>query len=792
MISAARWSCSCVSSLRAIDVPRFLARGIEWIARSVAVVPIILFAHPACAQSAADAIGSILFQNVLYAQAALKVSTPLIKLTGVEVATGGNHLAVVGADGGLRLWNLQLGSQQAIVTGKAFRVVAPSGDGAFLLLGQDSGDIALIDARSGGDLGALKGGNGAISAITSSITSDLVVSGTKQGSVMAWDVAERRTLWQVELHDTVQRISMAASGQIAAATSAGKVFLIDGAKGHTEPTGIDFKNQILDLRLTAKGEVAAISTSGEAALGTKTVELGDIAAASIGETGRRAVIARKDGAVVLVDLANGKKIRAIAEEFDDLVGVVFDESAAKAIVVLAGGQFQVFDTETAEQVLSVFVSANGWAMVDRQGRFDGNGASLRGISWSVKKLNYPITSLAQAFADPGLLSAILEKSSRQLRDVPGDVADRFPVPPKVEIEPIGAEKIGGKPFQLLVVAEDQGGGIKDVRLYHNGKIVDVGAVLEQKDATGEGKHVRVIGYNVWPVPGSNVFQAIATGAYDNESEPVEYRDTFAGDPVRGRLYLISVGISRYQNLPPQFRLQVAAEDAKLVKASLNQHATQLFDAVESVELIDGQATKTAMMKHLGALRSAKPEDAVVLFLSGHGFADESDWYFLPADARADSSSSWISATEIRQALEHSGAQRVFVIIDSCYSGGTVENFYAVSGFQKRFLTNGLRNSGIQVLTATRRDQLAPESAELGSGFLTYVVNQAIVGAGDIDPRDGLISSQEVAKFAYQQVPQIFLAQRQKNPKAFREAYGAELQEPAVFSLGSNIVLAKTK
>jgi uncharacterized caspase-like protein len=289
-----------------------------------------------------------------------------------------------------------------------------------------------------------------------------------------------------------------------------------------------------------------------------------------------------------------------------------------------------------------------------------------------------------------------------------------------------------------------------------------------------------------------VFQAVATGVYDNPGDQAEMRQTFSGEPRKGQLNLITIGISAYGKLPKEYQLKVAANDAERVKAAISTYSKSVFTNIVSSDLTDGKATKAQILDTLGKLKSAKPEDSVILFLSGHGLTDDSDWYFLPSDATADDSDSWISATEIRSALEKSGAQRVFVIIDACYSGGTVENFYAVSSFQKRFLTNGLRSSGIQVLTATRRDQLAPESAELGAGFLTYLVDQALKGKGDVDPKDGWISSQEVAKFTAQALPELFLAQREKNPKAFRSVYGADVQEPDVYTVGADLLIAKSQ
>lgn len=431
-------------------------------------------------------------------------------------------------------------------------------------------------------------------------------------------------------------------------------------------------------------------------------------------------------------------------------------------------------------------------MVDRQGRFDGTADGLKGIAWEVKKLNFPVSSLQQAFLDPGLLAAALKKSARQPREVPKDLSDAFPIPPKVEMEAVPGEMAAGKPYQLIVIAEDQGGGIKDVRLYHNGKIVSVGAVLEQKDAEADGRHIRVVGYNVWPTAGSNVFQAVATGVYDNEGQPVELRQNFTGQAGRGTLHIVAAGISQYPRMAANDQLRVAASDAAAVADNVGNQAKAMFGKVATHKLLDAKASRAAILQALAGLKDSKPEDAVLLFLSGHGFGNEQDWYFMPGDASYDDPKSWLKATEIRAALEQAGAQRVFVVVDSCYSGGTVDKFNAVTSFQVRFLENGLRSAGVQVLTATRRDQLAPESAELGYGFLTYVLLQGLKGGADLHPKDGVVTSQEVAKYAYDTLPKVFQSQRQKNPRAFQQAYGDYVQEPAIYSLGADLTLGKAQ
>jgi hypothetical protein len=52
----------------------------------------------------------------------------------------------------------------------------------------------------------------------------------------------------------------------------------------------------------------------------------------------------------------------------------------------------------------------------------------------------------------------------------------------------------------------------------------------------------------------------------------------------------------------------------------------------------------------------------------------------------------------------------------------------------------------------------------------------------------VVTSQEVARYAYDTLPKVFQSQRQKNPRAFQQAYGNDIQEPAIYSLGADLTL----
>jgi uncharacterized caspase-like protein len=763
--------------------------------RSILLSMAMIAAAPvaAQAQSVGDAISSALFENVIYSQAKLKVTADLLRLDRMAVANGGNHLALLADDGTIRVWDLLRGSQGRPIKAGKDATFAPSADGTLLLLGDGSGRIQLLDARTGAAVGALAGKGGAISQFATSADSALLVAGYQSGQVEIWDMAARKMIAQgTGAGGAITAIAVGAQAVIGSAD--GGVAAIDLKSGAAKPLA-NLGAPVADLKMSDT-QIAAVTIKGD----VNMIAGGTMRAAanldgnvfSIGGGLRSAAMLDGKDEIDIIDLKSGKTSAELKVEEGEIIGLQMDDVAGSVIAATSDGKLLVWDVPSRKQILSIFISPNGWAMVDRQGRFDGTADGLKGIAWEVKKLNFPVSSLQQAFLDPGLLAAALKKSARQPREVPKDLSEAFPIPPKVEMEPVPGEMAAGKPYQLIVIAEDQGGGIKDVRLYHNGKIVSVGAVLEQKDAEAGGRHIRVVGYNVWPTAGSNVFRAVATGVYDNEGQPDALRPTFTGQAGRRTLHIVAAGISKYPRMAAADQLRVAASDAAAVAENVGNQAKAMFGKVETHALLDAKASRAAILQSLAELKNSKPEDAVLLFLSGHGFGNEQDWYFMPGDASFDDPKTWLKATEIRAALEQAGAQRVFVVVDSCYSGGTVDKFNAVTSFQARFLENGLRSAGVQVLTATRRDQLAPESAELGYGFLTYVLLQGLKGGADLFPKDGVVTSQEVAKYAYDTLPKVFQSQRQKNPRAFQQAYGDYVQEPAIYSLGADLTLGKVQ
>jgi hypothetical protein len=132
----------------------------------------------------------------------------------------------------------------------------------------------------------------------------------------------------------------------------------------------------------------------------------------------------------------------------------------------------------------------------------------------------------------------------------------------------------------------------------------------------------------------------------------------------GNYHALVIGINKYQHLKS---LTTAEADAKATAALLRgQYGFTVRELLNP--------TRTEIVDALDEMRGAlKFEDNLLIYFAGHGWLDEAtdQGYWLPADARPDRTSAWVSNATITEAVRGMEAKHVMVIADSCYSGRLV-------------------------------------------------------------------------------------------------------------------------
>jgi uncharacterized caspase-like protein len=96
------------------------------------------------------------------------------------------------------------------------------------------------------------------------------------------------------------------------------------------------------------------------------------------------------------------------------------------------------------------------------------------------------------------------------------------------------------------------------------------------------------------------------------------------------LYVLAIGVSQYRQ--PEFRLANAANDARAVADLLRKPTPPVYDASDVATLLDDEATAPNITRALQQIAAkARPQDIVVVFLSGHGESVDGKYFFAPVD-----------------------------------------------------------------------------------------------------------------------------------------------------------------
>lgn len=232
------------------------------------------------------------------------------------------------------------------------------------------------------------------------------------------------------------------------------------------------------------------------------------------------------------------------------------------------------------------------------------------------------------------------------------------------------------------------------------------------------------------------------------------RETGSDVPPGARLHVLAIGVSDYGDGARHLDLVHAHRDARDLAAALRTSQGSLYAQVLVSELVDGEATRVAILRELRAMRDAMARgtgDLAIVLFSGHGTMIDADQFMLlphgvdtrSRDALEDSA---LPATlfhdRIAALAEHG---RVVLLLDACRSGGATAP-------TDRSLRAALKAPNVTILTSSSAGELSVEDDAWQNGAFTEALLEAL-RRGDAD-RDGLISVGNLSDYLTQRVPQL--------------------------------------
>jgi WD40 repeat protein len=199
-----------------------------------------------------------------------------------------------------------------------------------------------------------------------------------------------------------------------------------------------------------------------------------------------------------------------------------------------------------------------------------------------------------------------------------------------------------------------------------------------------------------------------------------------------RLFLLSIGVSEYAR--PDYKLGLAAKDARDFAELLSAQAGRFYLDVTAKVLVDGAARRTSVLEGLKWLAGAAgPGDVAMLFIAGHGLnASNGKYYFLPHDARhEDLEHTAIAEDAIREAMR-SVAGRAIFFVDTCFAGNVLGPLKDRNRELSRFVNDlASAENGVVVFASSSGRQLSEEHEGLDNGAFTSALLQGLKGKADL-------------------------------------------------------------
>ncbi|CAK0764897.1 Peptidase C14 caspase domain-containing protein [uncultured Gammaproteobacteria bacterium] len=728
----------------------------------------------------------------------------------MEIGADGKMLAMVSADGAVRVWDLDsgrqterlpVGGQGAVravdalmipmraLPGGATRAM-PGAMRKVVVTAGDNGIAVLWDAVTGTEIKRFTGHTGPILAVRLSPDGSLLATAGTDRTARLWDTATGAQKALLSGHgDAVAAVAFSPSGKVVATGSADRTVKLwsattgqatQGYSGASAPVkAVTFgsgDDQV--FAGLADGQVVAWSGSSPQPSRSWSAHSGAITALRSDRSGT--LVSAAGGNEVKVWSSSGSRTAEIRDPEGTSLAVGITAAGNRVVSAGSSGQVRVSDGASGRYLAQLVLTSNGWAVTDASGRFDGSERGIDNVAWADGGRVYEMANFSEPYYEPGLLAKTLRGDTAAIltSNAPAVETAGVGVPPTVTLTAASGAQGQPGPSTVTVVGEDQGAGVDQVQLFHNGKAV--GKITANTTETRNGKPARVVTFAVTLLPGSNQFKAVASSVQRIDGIPATITVNVAAPEKKATLHVVSIGINQYAN--SQMTLNYAVADAKsFVDWARQQQSNPTFGKVVVHELYDRQATRAGILGVLASLESAPPEDEVVIYLAGHGENSRGQWFFLPTEFGNTMSlegvaSEGVGTPMFEQALLKMGPQKVFLLIDACKSG-TLGKAFAADADRKNIQALS-KGAGIHIMAATDKNQLAVELSELGHGAFTWTVLDALKGRADTSPRDGIVRAREVLNYSSEVVPQV----------AYK--YTGMEQVPTTYSRGSDFELSR--
>ncbi|MDZ4185826.1 MAG: WD40 repeat domain-containing protein, partial [Desulfuromonadales bacterium] len=554
----------------------------------------------------------------------------------VAVAPNGEYVLSGNFDGVINLWDSITGKRlwafpgaQGIVTSLAF---AP--DGRTMLDCRLDGPLTLREVETGRELRRLAGQG----AAAFSRDGKWILSGDAGNRLRLWEAATGREVKSFAAHtDKIHSVAFSPDGRYIASGSRDKtVRLWDVESGRELRVFGNFRHHVNSVAFSPDGKLVLAGSGDntaklfEVASGRQLQTWQDLAISSVAFSpdGKYALTAGFDGIPKLLEVATGKRVMSFAGHKLYVYSAVFSGDGRWIITGSGDGTMRIWDLASGREISQSIGFTNGeWIVITPEGYYN---SSARGHEYlNIRRGNkvYGIDQFYDVFYRPDILSAKLKgEDISGLVTLTVDEAIKNP-PPAVKFSAM-PQATSEPTVKVCYRIQSTGGGIGEVRLFQNGKLIKSDGFYREvtaQNATATMKlaalnsgavyqDMRALTVKEKQIPGAVVARPkgelvdecveLETIAGENEISLTAFNASNTVQSVMDtasfisnrrqdepRLYILAVGIDRYRDA--SINLKYAAKDARDFIAQLSGKAGTIYKPsnIHLTGLVDEQASK---------------------------------------------------------------------------------------------------------------------------------------------------------------------------------------------------------
>lgn len=702
-----------------------------------------------------------------------KVIRTVMGLWPVAFSPNGEDLVSMGMGINLTVWNPMTGKSRYNLDteGELIQNISFSVDGKKISGAGFLGVIKVWDLESHKLIQKLVGHVGGVYGTSFSPDGKFLASAGMDQTVRVWDLETGKEVHQMKPHDViVSDVKFSPDGKTLASASWDKTIklwntetweLIHTLEGHT--------NMIKTIDFSPNGKYLASGAGNNA----------------VWET---------DNSVKIWNVAEGKLHCSFNNHIGMINKVIFDKNDELVYSCADDGLIKVWSYKECKEVATmVSVGLDDYVIVTPDNYYMASKNALEAVSFRVAQNLYPFEQFDLKLNRPDIVASRLGKTRQGL-------INAYAYLYKKRLRKMGfTEEMLGNDFHiptLEIITEDipittTNGDLKfDVKAFDdqykldriNVYVNDVpvyglnGIDVKKHDIKSIQQEVKLT-----LIPGMNKIQVSALNEKGAESLRKTFSIVYEAELKKGDLYMITIGVSEYKD--NRFNLKYPSKDARDISTTIQQ-SKELYNNIYLKELKDSEVTIENITQLKEFLKSARPNDGVIIFIAGHGVLDANlDYYYATYDIDFDNPGErGLPYEELEKLLSEVKAFRKLLIMDTCHSGeldkeeveksnevevevGDVGFRAAGQGIREKegfgventvelmesLFSDVRKGTGATVISGAGGAEFAMESDEWNNGLFTYCLLYGLTsGEADLN-HDNKIHVSEIRKYVYDKV-----------------------------------------